>query len=125
MLRCAMDSPVLDVSVVETIRSLGEPGEPDVFVEIARLFLADVPEHLALLTSAIAAGDAAAVWPVAHRLRGSALEIGAIRMAPLCGAIELAARAGSLEHAAGQAALLAREFVATRAALEQFDQEIP
>lgn len=118
----ATDAPVLDVSVIETIRSLGMPGEPDVFAEIVQLFLADVPAQLSSLTTAIAAGDAGAAWPIAHRLRGSALEVGAIRMAPVCGAIELAARAGSLEHAAGDAALLAREFVATRAALEQVIQ---
>ena len=46
---------VLDVSVMVAIRALGEPGEPDVYTEVARLFLADVPVHLSALNAAIAA----------------------------------------------------------------------
>jgi HPt (histidine-containing phosphotransfer) domain-containing protein len=115
----APESSVLDVSVMAALRSLGAPGEPDVFAEVARLFLADVPIHLSALGAAIAADSAQSVVQVAHRLRGGALEMGALRMAPLCAAIEQAARAGSLEHAAAQAERLDREFAAARVALEQ------
>lgn len=113
------ESSVFDLSVMAAIRSLGAPGEPDVFTEVARLFLADVPVHLAALSAAIAADSAASVRQIAHRLRGGALEMGALRMAPLCAAVEHAARAGSLEHAAAQAESLDREFSAARVALEQ------
>jgi HPt (histidine-containing phosphotransfer) domain-containing protein len=107
------------MSVMAAIRALGDPGEPDVFTEVALLFLEDVPIHLAALSAAIAADSAESVGQIAHRLRGGALEMGALRMAPLCAAIEHAARAGSLEHAAAQADSLDREFAATRVALEQ------
>lgn len=110
---------VLDMSVMAAIRSLGAPGEPDVYAEVANLFLADVPIHLSALGAAIAAEHTESVGQIAHRLRGGALEMGALRMAPLCAAIEHAARAGSLEHAPAQAAALDREFAAARAALEQ------
>jgi HPt (histidine-containing phosphotransfer) domain-containing protein len=114
----AIELPVLDVSVMAAIRALGGPGEPDVYTEVARLFLDDVPIHLSALNAAIAADSAASVAQIAHRLRGGALEMGALRMSPLCAAIEEAARAGSLEHAAAQANSLDREFAATRLALE-------
>ena len=110
---------VLDVSVMVAIRALGDPGEPDVYTEVARLFLADVPVHLSALDAAIAARSAKSVEQIAHRLRGGALEMGALRMAPLCAEIEQAARAGLLENAAAQAARLSREFEVTRIALEQ------
>jgi len=110
---------VLDVSVMAAIRSLGGPGEPDVYTEVARLFLDDVPIHLSALSAAIAAERLESVSEIAHRLRGGALEMGALRMAPLCAAIEHAARAGSLEHAAARAESLDREFAATREALER------
>jgi HPt (histidine-containing phosphotransfer) domain-containing protein len=109
---------VLDVSVMAAIRSLGGPGEPDVYTEVARLFLADVPIHLLALNAAISANRTESVGEIAHRLRGGALEMGALRMAPLCAAIEYAARAGSLEQAAAQAERLDREFEVARAALE-------
>lgn len=112
-------SPVLDIAVMAAIRSLGEPGEPDVFAEVARLFIADVPVHLTALRVAVAAGRAESVGQIAHRIRGGALEIGALRMAPLCAAIELAGRSGSLEHAPAQLDALQHEFAAASAALEQ------
>jgi HPt (histidine-containing phosphotransfer) domain-containing protein len=115
----AAPESILDVSVMAAIRALGEPGEPDVYTEVALLFLADVPIHLSALSAAIAADSVESVGQIAHRLRGGALEMGALRMAPLCAAIEHAARAGSLEHAAARAASLDREFAAARAALEQ------
>jgi HPt (histidine-containing phosphotransfer) domain-containing protein len=113
------ESSVLDLTVMAKIRSLGGPGEPDVYTEVAQLFLADVPIHLTALGAAIAAENVESVEKIAHRLRGGALEMGALRMAPLCAAIEHAARAGSLEHAAARAESLDREFAVTRAALEQ------
>ena len=116
---CAPELSVLDVSVMVAIRSLGAADEPDVFAEVSRVFLADVPIHLLALSAAIAGDSAESVAQVAHRLRGGALEIGALRMAPLCAAIEHAARAGSLEHAAAHAKILGGEFEAVRAALEQ------
>jgi HPt (histidine-containing phosphotransfer) domain-containing protein len=115
----ATELPVLDLSVMTAIRALGDPGEPDVYAEVAHLFLVDVPIHLAALRDGIAAADTESVWQIAHRLRGSALEMGAVRMAPLCAAIEQAARAGSIEHAPAQAEILDREFAVARAALEQ------
>jgi HPt (histidine-containing phosphotransfer) domain-containing protein len=118
MILSSADSSVLDPSVMAAIRSLGDPGESDVFAEVAQLFLADVPIHLSALSVAVASTNLEAVWQIAHRLRGSALEMGAIRMAPVCAAIEHAARGGSLEHAAGQIESLGREFEAARRALQ-------
>ena len=45
---------MLDVSVMAAIRALGSAGEPDVYTEVAHLFLADVPVHLAALGAAAA-----------------------------------------------------------------------
>ena len=106
---------VLDLSVIEAMRSL---GESDAFAEIAHMFLEDVPPDLSALGAAIASGSAASVAQIAHSLRGNALGIGAIRMVPVCAAIECAARAGSLKEAAACAGRLEREFEATRQALQ-------
>jgi len=118
LLPVSADVPVLDLTVMAAIRALGDPDEPDVYAEVALLFLIDVPVHLSALGAAIAAADCETVMQIAHRLRGSALEMGAVRMAPLCAAIEQAARAGSLEHAAAQAESLDREFAAATRELE-------
>ena len=106
---------LLDVSVIEAMRSL---GEADVFAELAHMFLEDVPPDLSALGAAIASGSAASVAQIAHSLRGNALGVGAIRMVPVCAAIEYAARAGSLKEAAACAGRLEREFEAMREALQ-------
>lgn len=113
----APEPPVLDASVMAAIRSLGGPGEPDVYAQVAELFLADVPVHLSALRAAIAAGQPESVRQIAHRLRGGTLEMGALRMAPLCAALEHGAHAGSLAGAAAHADNLDREFAAARDAL--------
>lgn len=110
---------VLDVSVMAAIRALGSPGEPDVYSEVAHLFLADVPVHLEALGAAIAARRADQVEQIAHRLRGGALEMGALRMAPLCAALEHTAREGHLQEAEDRLEGLHREFAVARAALEE------
>lgn len=110
---------VLDMTVMAAIRSLGSPDEPDVYTEVAQLFLADVPVHLEALRAAIAASRPDQVEQIAHRLRGGALEMGALRMAPLCAALEHAARAGCLDHAEDNMESLRREFAVARAALEE------
>jgi HPt (histidine-containing phosphotransfer) domain-containing protein len=112
-------SRVLDGSVMAAIRALGDPGEPDVYAQVAHLFLTDVPRQLSALAAAVETASTGAIAEIAHRLRGGALEMGALRMAPVCAEIERAARAGSLEHVAERTARLEREFAATRAALEQ------
>ena len=114
----APELSVLDVSVMAAIRSLGAPDEPDVYAQVVRLFLVDVPIHLSALDVAVAAADSEAVWRIAHRLRGSTLEMGVMRMAPVCAELEVAARGGSLEHAAAQVESLGRGFAAARAAME-------
>jgi HPt (histidine-containing phosphotransfer) domain-containing protein len=115
----AAASDPLDPGVIAAIRSLGEPGEPDVYAEVARLFLADVPRQLAALRVAIDTACPELVAQIAHRLRGGALEIGAVRMAPVCATIEHAARSLTLDQAAGTAARLEVEFAAARSALER------
>ena len=115
----AEDPPVLDAAVMAAIRSLGAAGEPDVYAQIAQLFLADVPVHLSALRTAIADNSAESVRQIAHRLRGGTLEMGARRMAPVCAALERGAHAGSLADASGFADTLDREFAAVRAALEK------
>jgi HPt (histidine-containing phosphotransfer) domain-containing protein len=104
---------------MQAIRSLGALSEADVFTEVTRLFLDDASKHLSALEAAIAAGCPELVEAIAHRLRGGALEMGALRMAPLCLEIEHAARARALDDVATQVRQLTDEFAAARVALER------
>jgi HPt (histidine-containing phosphotransfer) domain-containing protein len=115
----ARDRAVLDASVLADIRALGMPGEANPLAEVTELFLSSFPRDLSALRTAIAAKDVESVYTVAHRMRGSALGVGAIRLIPICAAIENAARVGCLEQAVAEAAGLDQEVDFACLALEQ------
>ena len=94
------------------------PGEPDVFRDIARVFLDDVPAGLDTLEQALGHRDADAVRRHAHSLRGSALDLGAASMAAVCYSIEHAAGGGLLETVRAEWPRLVRAVDEARAALE-------
>ncbi len=107
-------SPVLDDSVLSELQTLGA----DVVAEIVDLFLADVPVRLARLMQAIGDRSPDVVLREAHGLKGSALGVGATRLADLCAAIEHDARDGEIDRAIGRSSALEAEFAEAREALK-------
>jgi histidine phosphotransfer protein HptB len=107
-------TPVLDDSVLSELQTLGA----DVVAEIVDLFLADVPVRLAKLMQAIDTRSSDAVLREAHGLKGSALGVGATRLADLCAAIEHDARDGHLDRVIAQSSALEAEFAEARGALK-------
>jgi len=110
--------PVLNGSVLAELQTLGA----DVVAEIVDLFLADVPARLTKLTQAIHDRSRDAVLREAHGLKGSALGVGAARLAELCAAIEHDARDGDLERAVARSTALEAEFAEARGALKDMPQ---
>ena len=75
---------VLDPAVIDTLRQLTPPGEPDVLAEVLRLFLEEAPPRIARLRNAWASGNIEDVHRAAHSLKGSAGNIGARRLYDVC-----------------------------------------
>ena len=65
------------------LRELQEAGAPDLLEELIELFLADVPPQLVALRKAAEADDAQSVERIAHTLKGSCANMGAVRMETL------------------------------------------
>ena len=87
---------VLDPDVVESLRQLTPPGEPDVLGEILSLFLDEVPKKIVTLRSAVTSGDAVNVQRTAHSLKGSSGNIGARAMYDVCRQLDDQAKSGEL-----------------------------
>ena len=102
--------PVLDPAVLESLRELTPPGEPDVLKEVLQLFLDDVPARVERLRSAWQSGDAVAVQRAAHSLKGSAGNIGATDLLGVCRQLDELGRAGDLSNAAPLVTALDAEF---------------
>jgi HPt (histidine-containing phosphotransfer) domain-containing protein len=94
-----MTEPVLDPAVVESLRRLNQPGEPDVVHEVLTLFIAEAPTRLAAVAAAVEAADTMALQRAAHALKGSAAAIGATALQRICGDLEEMARRGALAGA--------------------------
>ena len=107
--------PVLDHAVLSELETLGA----DIVAEIVDLFLGDFPERLRKLQQAVNVRSKDAVLREAHGLKGSALAVGAARLASLCAAMECDARDGLLDRAAGQLFHLEPEFAKVRSALRE------
>ena len=74
------DPDVLDPAVVDSLRQLTPPGEPDVLGEVLRLFLDEVPRRIARLEAAWHDHNAGELQRAAHSLKGSSGNIGAHHM---------------------------------------------
>ena len=84
--------PPIDAEVLEMLASLQEPGEPDLLVELVTLFLRDTPSRLRDLSARPL--EAGRVVRVAHAVKGSAGNLGAMVLQERASALEQAAHAG-------------------------------
>ncbi len=81
---------------------------------VVRVFLRHVPDQLAAITAAVAAGNPEALRVAAHKLKGSCLSVGVPRMAALCATLET--EAGNTTQVADE---LEREFSKVRERLAE------
>ncbi|HEV7681326.1 MAG TPA: Hpt domain-containing protein [Pyrinomonadaceae bacterium] len=74
---------VISRAVLEGLRKLQQPGEPDFVMELIDLFLHDTEANLRALRGALLRNNATEVRHLAHLMKGSSANIGASRMAAL------------------------------------------
>jgi HPt (histidine-containing phosphotransfer) domain-containing protein len=103
---------VLDPAVLERLRQLTPPGEPDVLSTVLRIFVDEMPKRMAQLHEAWARGDAPGVQRIAHSLKGSSGNVGAGALYEVCRTIDERARANDLSGAAPLRDALDREYAA-------------
>jgi HPt (histidine-containing phosphotransfer) domain-containing protein len=112
--------PVLDPAILERLRALADtssvPGE-DILSELVRLFERDSEARLLQLTALWRAGAAREVARCAHTLKGSASQLGAVRVVAVAADIEAAAAA---DVDTAQLARLRSEVSAATGALRAF-----
>ena len=101
---------VLDPAVIETLRQLSVPGEPDVLIEVLKLFLDEAPPRIEKLRNAWAAGNIQEVQRMAHSLKGSAGNIGAGGLFEICKQLDTIGRAGVVLDADSLVKALGAEF---------------
>ena len=109
---------VLDPAVVESLRQLTPPGEPDVLAEVLRLFVDEVPRRVERLTAAWLAGNAVELQRAAHSLKGSSGNIGAHHMYEICKQLDERGKAADFNGARHLLDSLAEEYARVEAEIQ-------
>jgi HPt (histidine-containing phosphotransfer) domain-containing protein len=105
-----MTESALDPAVVERLRQLTVPGEPDVLAQVLSLFLEEAPRRIDRIRGALQARDASEMHRAAHSMKGSAGNIGATGLFAICREVDDRARVGDLSGAGQLLDDLAREY---------------
>ena len=111
---CATVNPV----ILGRLRAAVAKSDGDFIGRLIDIFEDDVPRQLELLRQAVANGDAQAVFSVSHRVKGSAGNVGAERLALLCAELEAAGGEAELEGAAERMPEIDAEYQRVIEALE-------
>ena len=90
--------PALDMSVIETLRSLCPGGDVDILADLTTAFLDDGRDRLRKMNDALSKGDETAARRAAHSLKGMSGSIGAIHLTTLSGQLEKA-EPGTIDRA--------------------------
>jgi signal transduction histidine kinase/DNA-binding NarL/FixJ family response regulator/HPt (histidine-containing phosphotransfer) domain-containing protein len=91
-------TPALDTSRLDELAEMGEEALPLIQRAVDN-FIAGAAEQVAALRMAVVAGDAAGLRSAAHRLKGSALNLGALQVADHALALEETCTSGRLDDA--------------------------
>ncbi|MEQ1792945.1 MAG: response regulator [Nitrospira sp.] len=112
------DGPTIDPLVFDGLRVLSDDDDPGFLTRLIGHFLADTPTRLTTLGTACRKGRVEDVRRIAHSLKGSASNLGALGLARICDQVSVSATQG-LEAVPGLLAELELEFQRVRAQLEQ------
>ena len=104
------DTDALDRVILDGLRELREPGQPDPLAELIELFLKDARPRLDTMQAAAEAGEWSRLAAAAHTLKGSASNLGARRLSTLCAALEKQAAEAISTEAINTLADVRREF---------------
>ena len=88
----------INLTIIGELRLLGEETEQDLLGELVGLFVHDAEPLLVQIRAAMEVGDAPAVGRIAHSLKGSAVDLGGLRLATVCSRLERLATTGRLSE---------------------------
>ncbi len=110
---------VLDSRALENIRKLQQAGQPSILNKVIELYFETAPDLMVRVREAVKAGDAEGLSRVAHTLKSSSANLGAVELAQRCKELEMQAKSGELAGAEDRLALMEDLLSRVLSALEQ------
>lgn len=108
----------LNMAVIDSLRDLDETGGMGLAQEIFSAFLTSSTRRLAELDAAMAKGDVQSLGKIAHALKSSAANVGALVLSAHYRELEKFARAGRVDEALAQLATMRHEHARAVSAIE-------
>jgi len=120
------DLPVLDPQAMDALKSLRRPTDSvDFLSEIIGLFLQNTPLVLDSMRKAVVQNDADLLISAAHRLKGSASNLGARQMEALCRTLEDCGRTQQMSGSSANYQLLLEAYERVKASLARELSQAP
>ena len=113
------DVPVLDSESIENLRALGVEGDDSFLKEIISIFIDDTPNRFVELRTAYAANDTVTFTRAAHSIKGSASNLGAMRLRSLAEQLEHTSKQQGIQGLDQWIPTLEAEFAVARVELEK------
>jgi len=108
---------VLDMTVVDELLSLSDDGDPELLLDLIRLFLEDGPAKVAAVRTGLDSRDYEMMERAAHSLKGSSGNLGARRLQMVCEQLQIASRTKDESSVVALTPQLQVEFDMVRTAL--------
>lgn len=83
-----MKNNVIDQATIESIRNLQKPGRPNLLKELVNLFIDSNHENLKVLKAAANNRDLGTIAHIAHNIKSSAANLGALKLSECCFELE-------------------------------------
>lgn len=90
------DTGIIDQVALEAIHSLQTEGNEDILTRIINIYLSDAPQQMIKLQQALDDQDAVGLRNIAHSLKSSSANLGAMQLSALFKELEEKARLNSL-----------------------------
>jgi CheY-like chemotaxis protein len=115
-------SSPLDHNLLHNIRCLQREGAPDILGKVIGHYCAEAPHSIRRLHEGVAAGDAGVIRSIAHGLKSGSANLGALRLADICGEMEALGRDNALARTGELLKEIEEEYAVVRVALAEIDQ---
>ncbi len=79
---------ILDRAVLDELRKLDTGTGPSIVTELIQIMLIEIPKHAIAMRAHMTSSDFKAMKALAHSLKSSAGNLGALRLSAVCHAIE-------------------------------------
>ncbi len=89
----------IDQNVIENLKKLQRPGMPNLLHRVIDIFISESAEKEQLIDKAVQENNAEELAFIAHALKSSSANLGAIQFSKVCAEVEQVGKAGDITKA--------------------------